>query len=150
MPTVRPRRPAGASSQPLLACYARRMRYMDAVYAFLVATAVAALLTPLAGRLAQRVGAISYPSERGLARTPTPELGGLAILAGVLVAAAIWLPSTFTLARPPHGVGGTVHTWVVLAGGVLIALIGAIDDAKDLKPVIKLLGQIAAAVIAVH
>jgi UDP-GlcNAc:undecaprenyl-phosphate/decaprenyl-phosphate GlcNAc-1-phosphate transferase len=125
------------------------MRYMDAVYAFLVATAVAAVLTPFAGRLAVRVGAIAYPSARGLARKPTPELGGLAILAGVLIAAAIWMPSTFTLKKPPHGVGGTVHTWVVLAGAALIALIGAIDDIKDLKPILKLLGQIAGAVVAV-
>jgi UDP-GlcNAc:undecaprenyl-phosphate GlcNAc-1-phosphate transferase len=129
------------------------MRYLDAVYAFLVATAVAAVLTPLAGRLAQRVGAISYPSARGLARKPTPELGGLAILAGVLVAAAIWLPSTITLekgARTGSLPAGIVHIWVVLAGAGLIALIGAIDDAIDLKPIFKLLGQIAAAIVAVH
>jgi UDP-GlcNAc:undecaprenyl-phosphate GlcNAc-1-phosphate transferase len=128
------------------------MRYMDAVYAFLVATAVAAVLTPLAGRLALRVGAIAYPSSRGLARRPTPQLGGLAILVGALVAAAIWMPSTFRLAKAPFagpGAGGTVHTWVVLAGAAMIALIGALDDAKDLKPILKLLGQIAAAIVAV-
>src|ERR1700744_5052910 len=116
------------------------MRYMDAVYAFLVATAVAAVLTPFAGRLAVRVGAIAYPSERGLARKPTPELGGLAILAGVLVAAVIWLPRTIPLERSlggGHGTAGVVHTWIVLGGAALIALIGAIDDARDLKPLVK-------------
>jgi UDP-GlcNAc:undecaprenyl-phosphate/decaprenyl-phosphate GlcNAc-1-phosphate transferase len=127
------------------------MRYMDAVYAFLVATAVAAVLTPLAGRLAHRVGAIAYPSDRGLARKPTPELGGLAILLGVLVAAAIWMPNTITLDKGAHAKSlVVVHTWVVLAGGALIALIGAIDDVKDLKPIVKLLGQIAAAIVAVR
>jgi UDP-GlcNAc:undecaprenyl-phosphate GlcNAc-1-phosphate transferase len=130
------------------------MHYLDAVYAFLVAAAVAVLLTPLAGRLAHRVGAISYPSERGLSKKPTPELGGLAILAGVLLAAAIWMPSTFRLAKPAHAAihaqGALVHTWVVLAGAALIALIGAIDDAVDLKPILKLLGQIGAAIIAAH
>jgi UDP-GlcNAc:undecaprenyl-phosphate/decaprenyl-phosphate GlcNAc-1-phosphate transferase len=129
------------------------MRYMDAVYAFLVATAVAAVLTPFAGRLAIRVGAIAYPSARGLARKPTPQLGGLAILVGVLIAAAIWLPDTIALARGPHvpkGVQFEVHTWTVMAGAALIALIGALDDALDLKPIFKLLGQIAAAVIAVR
>jgi UDP-GlcNAc:undecaprenyl-phosphate GlcNAc-1-phosphate transferase len=61
------------------------------------------------------------------------------------------MPSTFTLKKPPHGAGtgGTVHTWVVLAGAALIALIGAIDDIKDLKPIFKLLGQIAGAIVAV-
>ena len=43
-----------------------------------------------------------------------------------------------------------VHTWTVLAGAVLIALIGAIDDAIDLNPLLKLLGQIAAAIVAVR
>jgi UDP-GlcNAc:undecaprenyl-phosphate GlcNAc-1-phosphate transferase len=129
------------------------MRYWDAVFAFLVAMAVATVLTPLAARLARRVGAVVEPSARGLAERATPALGGLAILAGVLLAGAIWLPETIKL---PHtvgghpGPGGTVHTWTILAGAALIALVGAIDDAKDLPPLAKLLGQIAAAVIVVE
>ena len=66
---------------------------LDAVLSFLVALAIAAALTPLAARLARRVGAVDVPRERGLALRETPLLGGLAILAGVLVASAIWLPS---------------------------------------------------------
>ena len=125
------------------------MHYWDAVFAFLVATAVAALLTPLAGRLARRVGAIAYPSDRGLARKPTPELGGLAILAGVILAALIWLPATIPLPLAQgEAVPSVVHTWPLLGGGALIALIGALDDALDLKPLLKLLGQIGAATLA--
>ena len=128
------------------------MHYRDAAFAFLVAMAVAALLTPVAARLAVRVKAVVQPSERGLAERPTPALGGLAILAGALVAAAILMPSVIKLphaAGTPPGSSGTVHTWVVMAGALLIALVGAIDDACDLRPQWKLLGQIAAAVIAV-
>jgi UDP-GlcNAc:undecaprenyl-phosphate GlcNAc-1-phosphate transferase len=128
------------------------MRYLDAVLAFLVATAVAALLTPYAGRLARRVGAMAYPSERGRASQKTPLLGGLAILAGVLIASAIWMPDTVGLARAAHsapGSAGHVHTWVVMAGAALITLVGAIDDTYDLPPAVKLLGQIAAAIVAV-
>src|ERR1700745_2913199 len=115
------------------------MRYWDALFAFLVATAVAALLTPLAARLARRVGAIAMPSERGLATRSTPLFGGLAILAGVLVAAAIWMPATIKLPRTvgTRGSGGTVDTWGLIAGAVLIALVGAIDDARDLPPLGK-------------
>lgn len=129
------------------------MRYWDAVYAFLVATAVAALLTPLAARFARRVGAIAYPSSRGLAQKPTPLLGGLAILAGVMVAAAIWMPATIRLKPPPHAAKTYleyVHTWGVLGGAIVIAIVGAVDDARPLKPLFKLIGQIAAAVIAVR
>jgi len=128
------------------------MQYWDALFAFLVAMGVATMLTPLTGRLARRVGAVVIPSERGLAERETPALGGLAILAGVLVASAFWLPATInlhhTLGTAP-GTGGTVHTWAILVGACVITLVGAIDDAHPLAPQWKLLGQIAAAVIAV-
>src|ERR1700739_4387837 len=127
------------------------MRDWDAVVSFVVATAISATLTPLAARLARRIGAVDFPRERGLAQRETPLLGGIAILAAVLVAGIIWLPATIKL---PHtlgraGSGGTVHMWVVMAGAVVITLVGAIDDARPLRPGVKLVGQVAAAVIAV-
>src|SRR4051794_41960057 len=64
----------------------------DALFAGLVAAGVTALLTPLASRLARRVGAVDEPRERGLSDRPTPRLGGLAIFAGVLLAGARFLP----------------------------------------------------------
>ncbi len=129
------------------------MHYRDAVFAFIAAMAVAAVLTPVAARVARRIGAIAMPSERGLATRSTPLLGGLAILAGVLIAAAIWMPHTIRLPRTVgtrHHATTTVGTWVVLLGACLITLVGAIDDARELRPQYKLLGQIAAAVIAVE
>jgi UDP-GlcNAc:undecaprenyl-phosphate GlcNAc-1-phosphate transferase len=129
------------------------MRYWDAVFAFLVATAVSALLTPWAARFARRIGAVDVPKARGLSQRWTPRLGGLAILAGALVAALIWLPATIHLPRAAHapkGSGGTVHTWAIVVGAVVITLVGAIDDRKALPPIVKLAGQIGAAVIAVE
>jgi UDP-GlcNAc:undecaprenyl-phosphate GlcNAc-1-phosphate transferase len=129
------------------------MPYWDAVYSFVVALAVAAALTPLAARLARRLGAVDIPRERGLSIRETPLLGGLAILAGVLVAGALWLPSQINLGHVAHGRpgrGGTVYVWGVIGGACLITLVGAIDDVRPLRPVAKLLGQIAAAVIAVE
>src|SRR5437588_12097053 len=129
------------------------MSYWDAVFAFLVAMVIATVLTPLAARLARRIGATAKPTERGLAQKETPQLGGLAILVGVLVAAAIWLPDAIHLPRTVgalKGSGGTVHTWSIIGGACLIALVGAIDDARDLSPALNLIGQLAAAVIAVR
>jgi UDP-GlcNAc:undecaprenyl-phosphate/decaprenyl-phosphate GlcNAc-1-phosphate transferase len=115
------------------------MRHLDALLAFFVATAVAALLTPLAGRLARRVGAMAEPSEGGLAGEKTPQLGGLAIFAGALLAAAIWMPE-----------GRDAHvTRAILGGAAVITLVGALDDIFELKPLVKLTGQIGAALIAV-
>lgn len=115
---------------------------LDALYAFLVAAAVAALLTPVTMRLARALGAVDEPRERGLSDRPTPLLGGTAIFAGVLVAALIFLP---------QGYGSGTHLWDgVLLGAALITFVGALDDRFDLPPAAKLAGQVAAAVIVVH
>ena len=115
---------------------------LDAALAFLVAAAVTALLTPLTMRIALAVGAIDEPRERGLSDRPTPLLGGLAIFAGALVAGLVWLPA---------GYGKESQLWHgVLLGAGVIALVGALDDRFELPPVIKLAGQVLAAVIVVH
>jgi UDP-GlcNAc:undecaprenyl-phosphate/decaprenyl-phosphate GlcNAc-1-phosphate transferase len=115
---------------------------LDALYAFLVAAAVSALLTPLTMRFARAVGAIDEPRERGLSDSPTPLLGGLAIFAGTLFAALVWLPS---------GYGSEHELWRgVLLAAAVITLVGALDDRFDMPPVVKLAGQIVAAVIVVH
>jgi UDP-GlcNAc:undecaprenyl-phosphate GlcNAc-1-phosphate transferase len=128
------------------------MHYWHAVLAFVVAGAIAAMATPLAARFARSIGAVDIPRERGLAARATPLLGGLAILAAVLICAAIWLPGTIHLPVTPHSGGASSHvdTLALMGGAVLIALVGALDDVFDLPPLVKLLGQVAAAVIAVE
>jgi UDP-GlcNAc:undecaprenyl-phosphate/decaprenyl-phosphate GlcNAc-1-phosphate transferase len=112
------------------------MQTTDALLAFLVAAVVTLLLTPLAARIARRVGAVATPRERDLHDKPTPRLGGLAILVGVLVAAALFLPNT-------QEVRG------IMLGAALITAIGALDDIFDLAAPIKLAGQFAAALLPV-
>jgi UDP-GlcNAc:undecaprenyl-phosphate/decaprenyl-phosphate GlcNAc-1-phosphate transferase len=108
----------------------------DALFAFLLAGALAFLLVPLTKRLAVRVGAIDYPNERSLHVVPTPKLGGLGILAGALAAGLIWLP-------------GEAESEAILAGALVIAAVGFLDDVFDLPAAPKLLGQTAAVVIPV-
>jgi UDP-GlcNAc:undecaprenyl-phosphate/decaprenyl-phosphate GlcNAc-1-phosphate transferase len=112
------------------------MNELDALWAFLVAAVVALALTPLAMRLAWRFGVVHEPRERDLSERPVPLLGGLAILAAVLVAGALFLP-------------GESETRGILAGAAAIALIGALDDKYDLHPLVKLTGQLAAALVPV-
>jgi UDP-GlcNAc:undecaprenyl-phosphate GlcNAc-1-phosphate transferase len=129
------------------------MGYQDAAFAFLVAMAIATVLTPIAGRLGRRLGVMARLADRGLAASDTPALGGVAILIGVLVAAAIFMPATIKLPHSAHarpGSTGAVHTWAIIAGACVITLVGAIDDARDLRPQWKLLGQILAALVAVE
>jgi UDP-GlcNAc:undecaprenyl-phosphate GlcNAc-1-phosphate transferase len=108
----------------------------DALLGFLVALAVATLLTPLVARLARRVGAVDAVKERGLAREATPLLGGLAIFAAVLVAALVFAPLTTAMKG-------------ILGGAALITAVGALDDWRELGAGTKLAGQVAAALILV-
>ena len=128
------------------------MRIWDAVLSFVVAGAIAAILTPVAARLARSLGMVDRPSDRGLAQRETPLLGGMAILAGVVVAAIIFMPHVITLpvAARSAGVHPTVDTLGLIAGAALITLVGAVDDLLDLPWWLKLLGQIGAGVIAVE
>ena len=108
----------------------------DALLGFLVALAVAALLTPPVARLARRVGAVDGVKERGLAREATPLLGGLAMFAAVLAAALLFLP----LSQSVKG---------ILGGAALITAVGAWDDWRELGAGPKLAGQLLAALILV-
>jgi UDP-GlcNAc:undecaprenyl-phosphate/decaprenyl-phosphate GlcNAc-1-phosphate transferase len=128
------------------------MRIWDAVLSFVVAGAIAAIVTPVAARLARSLGMVDRPRERGLAQRETPLLGGLAILAGIIVAAAIFMPHFITLPRAARTVGGhtNVDTWGLIAGAALITLVGAVDDLLDLPWWLKLIGQVGAALIAVE
>jgi UDP-GlcNAc:undecaprenyl-phosphate GlcNAc-1-phosphate transferase len=116
---------------------------LDALFAFLAAAGVTALVTPVTMRFARAVGAIDEPRERGLSERPKPLLGGLAIFVGALVAGLIWLPAGFGKEAPElwHG---------VLIGAAVITVVGALDDRFELPPVLKLTGQLLAAIIVVH
>ena len=107
-----------------------------ALIAFVLALALTAALTPLVARLARRVGALDPVQERGLASEPTPLLGGLAILAGVLVAGVLLLPATTEMRG-------------ILIAALLITVVGLLDDLIDMPPQLKLLGQVAAGLICV-
>jgi UDP-GlcNAc:undecaprenyl-phosphate GlcNAc-1-phosphate transferase len=113
----------------------------DAILGFAVAFLVAVAVTPLTARLARAVGAVDRPSDRGLAKGETPLLGGLAMLAGILVGAAAYLHTT---PRTDDRVQG------ILYGAIVIAIVGALDDRFELPPGAKLAGQITAAVLPVH
>jgi UDP-GlcNAc:undecaprenyl-phosphate GlcNAc-1-phosphate transferase len=114
------------------------MDEFDALWAFLVAAVIAFAVTPPTARLARRLGVLHYPRERDLHDRPVPGLGGLAILAAVVVAALLFLP----VGRETRGIVG---------GAIAIALIGAVDDVRPngLHPLVKLAGQFAAAAIPV-
>src|SRR5260221_11925746 len=109
---------------------------VEALLAFLVAGIVTLLLVPSTIRLARRGGGSGLPGVRSLHEVPTPKVGGLAIFAGVLIAALVWLP-------------WDAETRAILAGAVAITAIGVLDDVYDLGAATKLIGQTVAVVIPV-
>src|SRR3954465_8080276 len=114
------------------------MDELDALWAFLVAALIAFAVTPPVARLARRLGVIHRPRVRDLHDRPVPGLGGLAILAAVIVSALLFLPA-----------GG--ETRGIIGGALAITFVGAVDDMREggLHPFVKLAGQFAAASIPV-
>ncbi|MFT4050481.1 MAG: MraY family glycosyltransferase [Solirubrobacterales bacterium] len=109
---------------------------LQALTAFAVAAIVSFALTPLAAKLAFRVGAVAHVSERSLHDHDMPSLGGLAILSGLLVASLIFLPDS-------------TESEGIIAGALVIALVGTLDDIFELPPLVKLIGQFCGAAIPV-
>ncbi len=93
--------------------------------ALLTAAAVTFAATPLAAKLAHVTGFLDDPvGYKGHSR-PTPYLGGSAIIAGILVAVVAF--------------GGAGHgRWPLLAGAVVLWVVGTIDDRVSLSPFVRL------------
>lgn len=115
-----------------------------AIAAFALAYGASYLVTPATSRLARRIGLLDVPDEQGRKRhtTATPYLGGLAIIAGLLVGAP------FLLFFAPADLA-IVPIWTyaaTIAIGLGLAVVGFADDARSLPRSIRLVAQIAAAV----
>lgn len=109
---------------------------LQALAGFAVATIVSFALTPLAARFAVRVGAVAKVEDRSLHGHDMPSLGGLAILAGFLLASVFFLPDTS-------------ESEAIILGALIIVFVGAMDDIFDLSPFAKLVGQFLGAAVPV-
>lgn len=107
------------------------------IFAFIVSFAFTFATTPLVRRFAFKIGAIDIPKDnRRMHKKPTPRIGGLAIIFGFTVA-------TLCFAQPSLQLYGT------LAGAAIIAVMGVIDDCKNLPAKLKFVIQIIAALVVV-
>ncbi len=94
--------------------------------------------TPLAKRLAVRVGAVDQPSARKLHTSPMPLLGGVAMY-GAFLAALFLFADQFYI---PQLVG-------IVVGATWVSFLGIWDDRVGLHAYLKLLGQIFGALILI-
>jgi UDP-GlcNAc:undecaprenyl-phosphate GlcNAc-1-phosphate transferase len=92
------------------------------------------LLTPLAARVARRVGVVDRPSAGGHKThgEDTPYLGGIALGAGLVVLSA------GLIAVGAISTGVNAELFNVLAGAALLAMVGLLDDIRGLSPLLRL------------
>jgi len=129
---------------------------------YLLAIPAAALLTcvlivllrPLLLRYA-----LARPNARSSHKTPTPQGGGIAIMAAVLlviIAGAVFSPWAPECACPEKGLRGAVSFYlmrdpavIVLGCAVLLAIVGACDDIRPLPAIPRLVLQFFAVSLVV-
>ncbi len=121
----------------------------DIAIAFLLATITAFVVTPYTIKLAKKVGAIDYPSDRRVNKKPVPRIGGLAVITGFLVS-AIYLVISMSI-EGKLDLNDTENYKLKLIGfliGIIfLGIFALIDDIKSLKPIQKLIAQIVAAIL---
>ena len=118
---------------------------------FAASLACALAVTPLARKIAIRVGAVDYPNKRRVNKTPTPRMGGIAIFAGIVAAFVVQYVGTNYFGWPVVLVPSprlSVNYWMLVLAFVVIFVTGLLDDKYTLTPRAKLAGQILAATIA--
>ena len=123
--------------------------------AFVIAFVISVVLVPIIKRAARKWDLVDHPGGRKRHAGAIPLGGGVALfLATVLpvlaagILSAVWVadPSLFRVPSHLHpdvqiAAGRLPLLLKVLAGGLAIALLGLWDDARGLRPSLKLVGQ---------
>lgn len=108
---------------------------LTTILVFTAALVIAVAATPVARRVAPRLGVIDHPSARKVHAQPMPLLGGAAIVTASIATLLIF-QDRFEFQQLAS----------IMLGGAWVSLLGAYDDRWGLRPILKLGGQIIAAV----
>lgn len=113
--------------------------YLVIVLAWLLAGLTSFLCTPMAKKLAHKIGAIDVPKDtRRMHKKPIPRLGGFAIFLGFFVSTMVF---TFNFID--------VEIYGILVGAMIIVALGMADDVLALKAKYKFVVQIVAVAVPV-
>lgn len=95
---------------------------------------VSLTITPIVIAISKRLNLVDKPNFRKVHTKPISVMGGTVILFSFLI--GIWI-------------GHPIETEIkpLIIGAIIIYVLGLVDDIYDLKPYIKLAGQIAAALV---
>ncbi len=106
-----------------------------------IAAAVTAVFLPVVIRLGYRFKVLAYPDgERRLHDSAVPQVGGIAMLCGVVVGLVVasrmdQFREVFVSSSEPLG---------VIVGAIIITVVGLVDDRLDLSPPAKMAGMVLA------
>src|SRR4051795_3219385 len=102
--------------------------------AFAIAALVTFVVTPLTIRIAERTAFFDMPVGYKGHASPTPYLGGIAILAGILAAVLL--------------AGGSVDQHgVIIVCALAVCLVGTLDDRVNLPILLRLWAEVSIAVV---
>ena len=106
------------------------------IIAFLISFAVSISITPLIKKIAIKMGAVDQPDTRKVHLDIMPRMGGLAIFIGSFAGFLFLMPQS-------------IYMKEVIAGALVILVIGLLDDRYSLSPKYKLIGQTLAAITVI-
>jgi UDP-GlcNAc:undecaprenyl-phosphate GlcNAc-1-phosphate transferase len=115
------------------------------VYVFYAAFVISFIFTPVMGVIARHYRILDMPDEsRKLHGKPVAYLGGVAVFLGWLAGLAF---SQFHVGSVDNS-DRHIHVSIsIVIGAMVVALLGLWDDTRRLKPMVKIGGQVLAAVI---
>jgi len=114
------------------------------IVVFLVGLVVTYLLTPVVRSMAIRFGVVDLPDARRPHKSLTARGGGVAVVFGVHAACLV----AVLISGPMLAGALDLLWWQKFAMASLVLLVvGVIDDVRGMRPLIKLGGQVAAALI---
>ena len=114
---------------------------------FTVAAGTTYLLAVVARVLALRLGAMATVRDRDVHAVPIPYLGGLAMLGGLGAALLVASRLPFLSTSDPYVFDDARD---VLLGGVVVCIVGVLDDLFELDALTKFGGQLLAAGVVVY
>lgn len=118
--------------------------------AFVAAALIALVLTPVVKRVAIALDNIDHPDHRRVNKHPIPRGGGIAVaIAFTLVAAGGLVLNGQTGDVPVPSSIGITEILGLLGGGLVAALLGALDDTWQLRARWQFIGQFLLAAIAI-
>ncbi|WP_028042558.1 MraY family glycosyltransferase [Candidatus Stoquefichus massiliensis] len=109
---------------------------LEICLSFVVTFIISLLLVPVVSKISKKLGIIAHTNKRTIHKGIIARTGGYAIYASFLIGTMIFLKTD-------------IQINAILIGGFIVFLTGFYDDIHDLSPKLKMLGQVAAALVVI-